>query len=101
MAPSPPRRGADETRSKGGWWEWHPSKTALEWLWRTGELSISGRDGFQKIYDLTERVIPDQHRSTVRDLAQMTDWACASALDNLGFANATETARLLARAGTR
>ncbi|MFC3182032.1 winged helix-turn-helix domain-containing protein [Cypionkella sinensis] len=82
--------GQDETRSKGGWWEWHPSKTALEWLWRTGELSISGRDGFQKIYDLTERVIPHQHRSTVYDLAQMTDWACASALDNLGFANATE-----------
>jgi len=82
--------GQDEARSKGGWWEWHPSKTALEWLWRTGALSISGRDGFQKIYDLTERVIPQQHRATRHDLAQMTDWACGSALDNLGFANATE-----------
>ncbi|GLS85969.1 hypothetical protein GCM10010873_09430 [Cypionkella aquatica] len=82
--------GKDEVRSKGGWWEWHPSKTALEWLWRTGQLAISGRDGFQKIYDLTERVIPAHHRAATYDLAAMTDWACGSALDNLGFANATE-----------
>ncbi|MDB5658846.1 MAG: winged helix-turn-helix protein [Cypionkella sp.] len=82
--------GQNETRSKGGWWEWRPSKTALEWLWRTGQLAISGRDGFQKIYDLTERVIPAPHRTTAYDLAQMTDWACTSALDNLGFADATE-----------
>ena len=82
--------GEGETRSKGGWWEWHPSKTALEWLWRTGQLSISGRNGFQKIYDLTERVIPDHHRATRSDLAQMTEWACGSALDNLGFADASE-----------
>ena len=26
--------GEGEVRGKGGWWDWHPSKTALEWLWR-------------------------------------------------------------------
>ncbi|MDZ4393335.1 winged helix-turn-helix domain-containing protein [Cypionkella sp.] len=81
--------GEGETRGKGGWWDWHPSKTALEWLWRTGQLAIAGRNGFQKIYDLTERVIPEPHRTTP-DLEATTDWACTSALDNLGFANATE-----------
>ena len=50
--------GEGEARGKGGWWDWHPSKTALEWLWRTGQLAITRRDGFQKVYDLTERVIP-------------------------------------------
>ena len=46
-----------------GWWDWHPSKTALEYLWRCGDLAITRRDGFQKVYDLAERVIP----ATARD----------------------------------
>jgi uncharacterized protein YcaQ len=82
--------GQDEPRGKGGWWDWHPSKTALEWLWRTGKLAIAGRDGFQKVYDLTERVIPDAHRTAAPDPATMVDWACTTALDNLGFADAGE-----------
>ena len=49
--------GEDEQKSNGGWWDWHPSKTALEFLWRTGELAVCRRDGFQKVYDLSERVI--------------------------------------------
>lgn len=81
--------GQGEVRGKGGWWDWHPSKTALEWLWRTGQLSITRREGFQKVYDLTERVIPAAHRAVVPD-AQMVDWACGSALDHLGFATPGE-----------
>ncbi|QCO56142.1 winged helix-turn-helix domain-containing protein [Pseudorhodobacter turbinis] len=84
--------GQGEARSKGGWWDWHPSKTALEWLWRTGVLSIAGRDGFQKIYDLTERVIPAAHRLPAPDMAAHHDWACLSALQRLGFATAGELA---------
>jgi uncharacterized protein len=82
--------GEGEARGKGGWWDWHPSKTALEWLWRTGQLAISRRDGFQKVYDLTERVIPEPHRCAAPDEAAMVDWACNSALDHLGFADAKE-----------
>jgi uncharacterized protein YcaQ len=84
--------GEGETRGKGGWWDWHPSKTALEWLWRTGQLSISGRDGFQKVYDLTERVIPDAHRRLAPEPQESVDWACSSALDRLGFATSGEIA---------
>lgn len=82
--------GQGESRGKGGWWDWHPSKTALEWLWRTGQLAISRRDGFQKVYDLTERVIPAPHRNPSPDPQGLVEWACASALDNLGFADASE-----------
>ena len=84
--------GVGEARGKGGWWDWHPSKTALEWLWRTGALSITRRDGFQKVYDLTERVIPDHHRTATPDLQTTTHWACDSALNHLGFATPTELA---------
>lgn len=83
--------GEGEVRGKGGWWDWHPSKTALEWLWRTGRLAITRRDGFAKIYDLTERVIPEAHRAPV-PAEEITDWACRSALQHLGFGTSGEIA---------
>ena len=79
-----------EARDKGGWWDWHPSKTALEWLWRTGQLQIARRDGFQKVYDLTERVIPEAHLRARPPEDEVIDWACRSALDRLGFATPGE-----------
>jgi len=42
-----------------GWWDWKPTKRALEALFMQGDLMVSGRDGFQKRYDLRERVLPD------------------------------------------
>jgi uncharacterized protein YcaQ len=82
--------GEGEARGKGGWWDWHPSKTALEWLWRTGRLAITRRDGFQKVYDLTERVVPAALLQTEVSLDDTVAWACRSALDRLGFATAPE-----------
>ena len=43
----------------GGMWNWKPAKTILESLWNAGEVVIAGRvSGFQRLYDLAERVIP-------------------------------------------
>ena len=44
---------------KSGWWEWKPAKTALEHLFMKGELMVSKREGFRKIYDIPERVLPE------------------------------------------
>lgn len=41
-----------------GWWDWKPTKRALEALFMQGDLMVAGRDGFQKRYDLRERVLP-------------------------------------------
>jgi uncharacterized protein len=41
-----------------GMWNWKPAKAMLERLWNRGELVIAGRQGFQRVYDLAERVIP-------------------------------------------
>jgi len=68
-----------------GWWDWHPSKAALEYLWRTGALQIARREGFQKVYDLTERVIPAEYRDRTVDHDTFVDWACSAALLRLGF----------------
>src|SRR3954467_15653639 len=43
----------------GTMWNWHAGKVALEWLFYTGVLSARSRTaGFERVYDLTERVIP-------------------------------------------
>lgn len=44
---------------RDSWYDWKPAKRALEYLIAWGELMIAGRDGFRRIYDLTERVLPD------------------------------------------
>lgn len=81
-----------EDHKSGGWWNWHPSKTALEFLWHTGKLSIARREGFQKVYDLSERVIPAEHHSAEVDHETFVDWACRAALTRLGFATSGEIA---------
>ena len=43
----------------GAWFEWKPAKIALQQLFMEGRLMICSRQGFQKVYDLTERVLPD------------------------------------------
>jgi hypothetical protein len=42
----------------GTWWNWRPAKVALEFLFAYGELMIADRVKFQRVYDLTERVLP-------------------------------------------
>ncbi len=79
-------------KSSGGWWDWHPSKTALEYLWRCGHLAVAARDGFQKVYDLTERTLPRCHLEAAPCEAETVDWACRSALERLGIATSGEIA---------
>lgn len=91
--------GEGEARGSGGWWDWHPSKAALEYLWRVGELAVCRRDGFRKVYDLAERVIPAVARGAEPSAEETVDWACSSALDRLGFATSGELAAYWALVG--
>lgn len=84
--------GEGESRGSGGWWDWHPSKTALEYLWRSGQLSVVRREGFTKVYDLTERVIPPEHLNRRHHVDETIAWCCAGAMDRLGFATSGELA---------
>jgi uncharacterized protein YcaQ len=43
---------------RGSWWDWTPAKNALEHLFAWGDVMVAGRANFQRIYDLTERVLP-------------------------------------------
>lgn len=80
----------DKTGGGGGMWNWGRSKTALELLWHTGELAVSAREGFQKVYDLPERIIPDAIRNAAPSKTETVEWAVTHALDRLGFATPRE-----------
>lgn len=41
-----------------GWWGWSAEKHALEWLFAAGEVMVAGRRGFERLYDLPQRVLP-------------------------------------------
>ena len=82
-----------DTAMKGNWWQWGPSKAALEYLWLTGELAVAKRINFQKVYDLAERVIPGEHHEPEPEWHHCVDWHCSAALDRLGTATPGELAQ--------
>jgi len=55
------RELSTRTEKKSSWWDWDEAKTALEYLFLTGQLMSCGRGtDFARIYDLTERVLPQK-----------------------------------------
>jgi uncharacterized protein YcaQ len=92
-----PLRSQDfEHEGPGGgssaWWGWKPQKAALEYLWRTGELMVARRESFQKVYDLSERVFPEQHRAPRPAEEEHVEWACSTAIERLVVATPKEVA---------
>jgi uncharacterized protein len=48
----------DRPRRTGPWWDWSEVKQALEWLFWSGQITSARRRGFQRLYDVPERVLP-------------------------------------------
>jgi hypothetical protein len=59
---------------RGPWWDWKPAKAALEYLFMSGVLLVASRTGFQKLYDLAERVLPPVLDSRFPSDEEMGDW---------------------------
>jgi uncharacterized protein YcaQ len=92
-----PLRSADfehaAKRGSSAWWGWKPQKAALEYLWSTGELMVLKRNQFQKVYDLTERVLPEHHAVPEPSEEEHVEWACGTALERLVIATPREIAQ--------
>ena len=77
-APSGPR---------AGWWDWKPAKRALEQLFMQGDLMVAGRSGFQKVYDVPERVLPEWADTREPSLEEYASHLVDRNLDAYGFAS--------------
>lgn len=75
---------------KGPWWDWKPAKAALELLFWRGELMIRERRGFERVYDLTERVLPVGTDTRMPDDGELGRFIVRRALGALGVANERE-----------
>lgn len=85
---------AAEGPKRTGWWDWKPAKKALEQLLMEGRLMISARHGFQKFYDLTERVLPEGIDTRLPSPSEYARHLTASTVRAHGLIRADEIAYL-------
>lgn len=94
IAAEGPLRSSDfeHPEKRGPWWGWKPQKAALDFLWRTGELMVLRRESFQKVYELTERALPELSAAAEPGEEEHLEWACATAAERLWLFTAKELA---------
>lgn len=73
-----------------GWWGWKPAKIALEYLFHVGELVSTTRKGFQKVYDLAERVLPRDLDMGFPSERKMAEWYVDRAIVEMGVFSPSE-----------
>ena len=88
---------ASDLKDKGPrgekWWGWAPGKSALEFLFWTGALTTSSRRNFERVYDLAQRVIPeDVLRQPVPDEAEANRRLLEMSIAALGVATVKDLA---------
>ncbi|HKC69257.1 MAG TPA: crosslink repair DNA glycosylase YcaQ family protein [Bacteroidia bacterium] len=84
----------ESEKQHGSWSDWKPAKIALGNLFMEGSLMISERKGFNKVYDLTERVLPTGVDITKPTLEEYAEYLIKSTLRAHSFATAKEIAYL-------
>lgn len=78
----------------GNWYEWKPAKRALEQLFMEGKLMVEKRQGFQKVYNLTERVLPVDVDTSVPTEKEMAEHLILRAIQAHGIIKESEIAYL-------
>ncbi len=68
------------------WWGGKPERRALDHLWSRGDLTVIRREGFQRIFDLTERALPDQLAAPLPAEAVQRRWLVSRSMTALGIA---------------
>jgi uncharacterized protein YcaQ len=97
-----PLKASDFTATaakNGTWWDWQPAKQALEQLFMQGELMVVRREKFQKVFDLTERVLPTDLDLRVPSNAEFVAYLIDRYLQSHGCGSAAQISYL--RAGLK
>ena len=92
--PCKARDFASTTRRNSTWWDWKPAKRALEKLFMQGDLMIADRDGMEKVYDLTERVLPKNIDTTEPSVLEFAEYLLKAALQANGFTTQKQVTHL-------
>lgn len=74
-------------KKRTGWWDLKPAKKALEQMYMAGDLMVGDREGFQKTYDLTERVLPSHVNSQMPSIEEFAAHILDQQLRCHGFAS--------------
>ncbi len=56
-------------------WNWKPAKKALHELFMEGKVTVKSRDGFQRLYEVTERFVPDHIDTSIPSYDEYL-WFC-------------------------
>jgi uncharacterized protein len=80
----------EHTKKSSGWFDWKPTKIALEQLFMSGILMVPHRQGFQKVYDLAERVLPKNLDVSLPTEEELLSFHCISQLKYMGLATEAE-----------
>lgn len=75
----------NESKKEGSWWNWKPAKVALERLFMQGELMICGRNGMEKMYDISERVLPETIDTTAPTPIEFAEYLVKTYLRAYGW----------------
>lgn len=92
--PKKARDFENESKKPGSWWNWKPTKIALERLFLQGDLMISERKGMQKTYDISERVLPKDIDLTVPSPFEFADYLVKNYLRAYGFTTVKQITHL-------
>ena len=82
----------DRMEASSGWWDWRPSKIALERLYLEGKLMTTRNKDFHKVYDLPVNLIPDDIDKTMPAPEEFARYVVRRSLGGLGIAYANEIA---------
>ena len=82
----------DRKEASAGWWDWRPSKIALQRLYLEGRLMTTRTKGFQKVYDLSTNLIPGNIDITMPSPEEFARHVIQRELKALGVACAKEMA---------
>ncbi len=85
----------ENTGKKKGDWTTKPTKQALEYLFMQGDLMISSRKNFHKVYDITERVLPENINTSLPSPNEYARFLIKKYLNTNGLAQSNEIAYLL------
>lgn len=82
------------SKKTGSWWNWKPTKIALERLFLQGDLMISERSGMQKTYDITERILPTNIDLTEPSPIEFAEYLVKTYLRAYGFTTVKQITHL-------